>query len=76
MTELTEKENAILCVLQKRSDCLECAIEVQKKHIAELEKEIAQRREQIAYFKAKREGYEQAIDLLKDSLEGITIELE
>ena len=68
MTILTKRETAILGVLQQHSSCAEACIEVQKKAIAELEKEIAKRREQIAYYKAKREGYEQAIELLKEPL--------
>lgn len=40
------------------------------------DKEIAAREKMIDYLKAKKEGYNQAIDLLKDSLEGIMIELK
>lgn len=75
MIELTEKENAILCVLDKRIICTEKGVAAQEKRISELEEEIKQRKNMIEYLKAKREGYQQAIDLLKSNLESINIEL-
>ncbi len=66
---MTDKENAILCVLQQRATCCEDAIEAHKK-------EIEARKKMIDYLKAKKEGYDQAIDLLKAPLEGIMIELK
>ena len=65
---MNDKENAILCVLLQRMDCCDAAIRAN-------EKEIAQRQKMIDYLKAKREGYVQAVDLLKEDLENITIEL-
>ena len=73
--ELTEKEKAIRAVLEKRSECCEMGILAQKKEIARLEEEIAKRKKQIDYLDAKRQGYEQAIDLFGESLESIRIEL-
>ena len=67
--DLTEKENAILCVLEQRAFCCEQGIAAHKK-------EIAERQKMIDYLQAKREGYMQAIDLMKDSLESIMIELK
>lgn len=66
--ELTEKEKAILCVLYNRLDACDTSIRAH-------EKEIAQRQKQIDYLRAKSEGYKQAIELVKDSLECIKIEL-
>lgn len=66
--ELTEKENAVICVLLHRGDICEKAIRAHKREIEKLQKEIE-------YLQAKKEGYDQAVDLLKDSLESIRIEL-
>ncbi len=67
--ELNDKETAILRVLEQRVFYCEKAIEANEKEIARLER-------QINYTRAKREGYNQAIDLLKEDLESISIELE
>lgn len=68
MEQLTEKENAILGVLYERVDCCETCIDAQRK-------EIEKRQKQIDYLQAKMEGYKQAIELLKEPLESIRIEL-
>lgn len=67
--ELKDKEKAILGVLEQRVFYCEQAIEAN-------EKEIAQRQKQIDYLRAKKEGYNQAIDLLKEDLEGIYLEYD
>ena len=66
---MTDKENAILCVLQQRAYICE-------KGIRACEKEIAERQKQMDYLRAKKEGYDQAIELVKESLESIMIELK
>ena len=68
MEQLTEKENAILCVLYQRVDCCETCIDAQRK-------EIEKRQEQIDYILAKMDGYKQAIELLKEPVESIRVEL-
>ena len=68
MKELTEREAAIVAVLDKRIGCC-------RKSIKAHEEEIEAHRKQIAYLEAKMDGYEQAIDLLNQPLESITIEL-
>ena len=66
--ELTEKKNAVICVLQRRGDICEKAIRAHKREIEKLQKEVE-------YLQAKKEGYDQAMDLLKSSLESISIEI-
>lgn len=66
--ELTEKEKAILRVLQQRWEAFEKAIVAN-------EKEIERLRAENQYYKAKKEGYIQAEDLIKSSIESIRIEL-
>lgn len=66
--ELTEKEKAILRVLQQRWEAFEKAIVAN-------EKEIERLRAENEYYKAKKEGYIQAEDLIKSSIESIRIEL-
>ena len=67
--ELNDKETAILRVLEQRVFYCEQAIDAN-------EREIAQRQKQIDYLRAKKEGYNQAIDLLKEDLESIAIEFD
>lgn len=69
LKDMTDKENAILCVLQQRAYCCERSIDAHKK-------EIAARQKQIDYLQAKKEGYYQAIELVKESLDNIMIELK
>lgn len=58
------KIDAIKSVLEKRSDVLR---EVLKRtNLSPMER---------AHYQGKKDGYEQAIELLGDSLESITIEL-
>lgn len=66
--ELTEKEKAILRVLQQRWEAFEKAIVAN-------EKEIERLRAENQYYKAKKEGYIQAEDLIKSSIESIRTEL-
>ena len=68
MEQLTEKEDAIILVLYKRVDCCEKSIDANRL-------EIEKRQKQIDYLQAKMEGYKQAIELLKEPLESIRIEL-
>lgn len=66
--ELTEKEKAILRVLEQRmEDC--------DKVILANEMEIERLRAVNEYYKAKKEGYIQAEDLIKSSIESIRTEL-
>lgn len=68
MEQLTERENAILRVLYKRVDCCETSIVANRK-------EIEKRQKQIDYLRAKKEGYMQTIELLKEPIESIRVEL-
>lgn len=67
--ELNDKETAILRVLEQRAYCCEETIRA-------VEEEIARQQKKIDYLRAKREVYYQAIDLMKEDLESISIELE
>ena len=60
---MDEKCEAIIAVLEKRRDVLTEAID----HCKD--------RNMVEYYKGKKHGYEQAIDLLNSSVESIKIEL-
>lgn len=71
--ELNDKETAILRVLEQRAYYCDKAIRAIEE---EIEKELIRQEKQINHLRAKMEGYNQAIDLLKEDLESIAIELE
>ena len=62
---LTEKEKAIRKVLEKRMEVIEEYI-LPSNNQSPLN---------LAYYEGKRDGYQQALDLLNDSLESIKVEL-
>lgn len=64
---MNTKDDAIRRVLEKRMAVIEDHILTQKSNQTPLN---------LAYYKGKRDGYQQAIDLLYESLESILIELE
>ena len=63
---MNTKDDAIRRVLQKRKAVIE-------EHILPNKNQTPLN---LAYYKGKRDGYQQAIDLLYESLESISIELE
>lgn len=58
------KVDAIKAVLEKRADVLRQVLK--RTNLSPIER---------AHYQGKKDGYEQAIDLLGESLESITIEL-
>lgn len=64
---MNTKDDAIRRVLEKRMAVIEDHILTPKSNQTPLN---------LAYYKGKRDGYQQAIDLLYESLESILIELE
>lgn len=70
-----DKIDAVIAVLEKRSNCCDVRCGEMKRCIANLEEEIKQRKAEIEYATAKKEGYQQAIDLLRNPIESIRIEL-
>ena len=64
---MNTKDDAIRRVLEKRMAVIEDHILTPKSNQTPLNR---------AYYEGKRDGYQQAIDLLYESLESILIELE
>ena len=64
---MNTKDDAIRRVLEKRIAVIEDHIFSPKSRQTPLN---------LAYYNGKRDGYQQAIDLLYESLESISIELE
>ena len=60
-----EKNKAVIGVLKQRADVLRKVL-----------KSLPFFRRLLGYYRGKLEGYEQAIDLLHESLESINVELE
>ena len=65
---MTDKDADIEAVLRKRAESCERSIREKERQINALQKDVE-------YLSAKREGYMQAIDLLNEPLESITIEM-
>lgn len=74
---LTQKDKAIVAVLEKRENALLHVISTaaKNKDRANSIEEIQKYERIVYYYNGRLSGYAQAIDLLKSSLESISVEL-